>query len=230
MDFTRRAQQSELMDDETLTPAVFHAVLSDLAQVNIVTRAAAPTLHWLARAAQGRSHVTVLDVGFGHGDMLRRIAHWARARRLAVTLIGIDRDPRSAAIATAATDPALGISYHTGDAASLAMQPDCIISSLVAHHMRDEELVDFLRWMDDTATRGWFINDLHRHRLAWLGYRALAALARWHPIVQHDGALSVRRAFTRADWDRLLAAAGLTQPPVWVRWHLPFRWGVGCIR
>jgi hypothetical protein len=96
--------------------------------------------------------------------------------------------------------------------------------------MRDDELVDFLRWMDHTATRGWFINDLHRHRLAWLGYRALAVLARWHPIVQHDGALSVRRAFTRADWDRLLTAAGLTQPPVSVRWHLPFRWGVGCIR
>jgi hypothetical protein len=230
MDFTRRAQQSELMDDNTLTPAVFRAVLSDLAQVNVVTRAAAPTLQWLDRATRGLTHFTLVDIGFGHGDMLRRIARWAQAHGRTATLIGIDRDPRSAPIAEAATDPTLGIRFVTGDAAALTVQPDFIVSSLVAHHMHDDELVHFLRWMNDTAVRGWFINDLHRHRLAWLGYRALAALARWHPIVRHDGALSVRRAFTRADWDRLLTTAGLTQPPVAVRWHLPFRWGVGALR
>jgi hypothetical protein len=94
--------------------------------------------------------------------------------------------------------------------------------------MADAELVGFIKWMQATATRGWFINDLHRHWVAWAGFRALATLLRWHPVVRHDGALSVRRAFVRADWTRLLAVAGVHD--ALVRWHLPFRWGVGQIR
>ena len=128
------------------------------------------------------------------------------------------------------TAPLMGIDYRTGDASNLDFAPDFVISSLVAHHMIDAELVGFLRWMEATAVRGWLINDLHRHWLAWAGFGLFAGVMRWHPIVRHDGALSVRRAFVRADWDRLLAAAGLNQPPVEVRWHAPFRWGVGRVK
>ena len=59
------------------------------------------------------------------------------------------------------------------------------------------------------------------------GYRLLAAGMRWDPIVRHDGALSVRRAFVRDDWERLLQAAGVPREAVTVRWHLPFRLCVG---
>ena len=59
------------------------------------------------------------------------------------------------------------------------------------------------------------------------GYRLLAAGMRWDPIVRHDGALSVRRAFVRGDWERLLQAAGVPRHAVTVRWHLPFRLCVG---
>jgi hypothetical protein len=41
--------------------------------------------------------------------------------------------------------------------------------------------------------------------------------------VAHDGALSVRRAFTRAELEALLAAAGVQAE---IRWHFPFRWTV----
>jgi hypothetical protein len=77
--------------------------------------------------------------------------------------------------------------------------------------------------MERTARVGWLINDLHRHWLAWAGFRLLAFVLRWHPIVAHDGALSVRRAFTRAELEALLAAAGVQAE---IRWHFPFRWTV----
>lgn len=223
LDLSRRADLPEIMDDAGLDPEIYAAVITDLARVNRITRAQPPTLAWLRRQCQGRSALRLLDVGFGHGDMLRSIARWARGNGIQAELAGIDLNPRSAPVATAATDPALGIRYLTGRAESLEWQPDLIISSLVAHHMADDELVEFLKWMDASAKVGWLINDLHRHWAAWIGFRALAALFGWHPIVAHDGAVSVRRAFTRADWVRLLARAGVEAE---VRWHLPFRWTV----
>ncbi len=230
VDFSCRAAADELMDAEDLDPAIYATLITDLARVNTITLARPPTLAWLARATAGMDSFSLVDIGFGHGDMLRAIATWARRHGKTARLTGVDLNPRSAPVAAAATDPALGIVYRTGDAADIGFVPDFIISSLVAHHMGDAELVGFFKWMEATAARGWFINDLHRNRIAWAGFRALATLLRWHPIVRHDGALSVRRAFVRSDWDRLLAAAGLAQPPVTVRWRLPFRWAVGRLK
>ena len=229
-DFAMRATDAELMDADDLAPATYAALIADLARVNTVTRARPPTLAWLAAATNELDAFSLVDVGFGHGDMLRAIAGWAAANGKTARLVGVDLNPRSAPVAQAATAPVLGIEYRSGDAADLDFAPDFIVSSLVAHHMSDTELVGFLRWMEATAVRGWFINDLHRHWLAWAGFRALAGLLGWHPIVRHDGALSVRRAFVRRDWDALLAAAGLAGAPIRVRWHLPFRWGVGRVK
>lgn len=227
VDFSRRATAPELMDAIDLPFDRYAAVLADLAQINSMTRAATPTLRWLSRATRGLSSFTLLDVGFGHGDMLRRIARWARAHGMDATLTGVDLNPRSEVVARAATPAGDDITYCTGDAAALALRPDVIVSSLVAHHMTDEEVVAFLRWMDRTAVRGWFVNDLHRHWVAWLGFRLLAFVMRWHPIVKHDGALSVRRAFTRAEWEQLVACAGIARDAVTIRWSFPFRLCVG---
>ncbi len=229
-DFSVRATAPELMDADDLAPATYAALLRDLARVNTLTMARPVTLGWLATATRGVDRFSLVDVGYGHGDMLRAIAGWARQHGKTVNLVGIDLNPRSEAVARDATDPGLGIAYRTGDAADLDFVPDFIISSLVAHHMTDPELVGFLRWMDATATRGWLINDLQRHWFAWAVFSLFAGLLRWHPIVRHDGALSVRRAFVRGDWDRLLGAAGLGQPPVTVRRFLHFRWGVGRVK
>ncbi len=225
MSLAVRAATPEWMDGDDVPPDVFADVMHDLARVNTVTRARPPTLAWLARASRGLIRFSVLDVGFGDGDMLRAIA--ARFGERAV-LTGIDINPRSAPAARAATPPGMAIDYRTGNAFELPDTYDFIVSSLTAHHMDDGELVAFLRWMEAAAGRGWFVNDLHRHWLAWRGFQALAWAARWHPFVRHDGAVSVTRSFRRTDWDRLLAAAGITQAEV--RWHLPFRLCVGRLK
>lgn len=219
----------ELMDDPALPEATYHAVLADLAQVNTVTMAARPTRAFLARATLGQSGFSLLDVGFGHGDMLRRVARWAQERGLAARLVGVDLNPRSEAAARAATDPALPITYLTGDYAALAGEGfDFVISSLVAHHMSDEELATFLSFMETSARRGWLVNELHRHGFAYAGYPLLARLLGWHPIVRADGRTSIARAFRPAEWHARLAAAGITRARV-ERWF-PFRLCVSRLR
>ena len=157
----------ELMDADDLPADTYAAVVGDLARVNVVTMAARPTLAFLARAATGGAGLRLLDVGFGDGDMLRRIARWAARRALPVELVGVDLNGRSEPAARAHTPAELPIRYVTGDYADLGGEAwDVVISSLVAHHMTPGQLVAFLRWMEEHARAGWFVNDLHRHRFA----------------------------------------------------------------
>ena len=118
--------------------------------------------------------------------MLRAIWRWATRHGKRVELEGIDLDPSSALAAEARTPASMEITYRTGDvfAYQPERRPNFIVSSLVAHHMTDEQLVPFLRWMEATATRGWFVNDLHRNAFSYYGFKTLAFVARWHRFVQ----------------------------------------------
>lgn len=217
-----RVQAEEAMDDPALDPAIYAAVLRDLARVNRVTMAARPTLAFLSGIAGRGDRLKLLDIGYGDGDMLRRIARWAGAKGVKAELVGIDLNPRSEAIARADTPSDLPITYRTGDYADLAGQGwDVIVSSLVAHHMTHEQLVAFLRFMEAEAARGWFVNDLHRHRFAHRGYPLLATLMRWHPIVRADGTLSIARSYRPDEWPPILAEAGIADARV--RRRFPFR-------
>ena len=223
------------MDDPAVDEATFRACLTDLAAVNGWTLARPPTLAWLAQATRDLprgSRFTLVDVGYGQGDMLRAIHRWATRKGLVPELIGIDLSPSSETSAKAATPAAMAIDYRTGDVfdARFERAPDFIVSSLVAHHMADDQLVTFLRWMEATAKKGWFVNDLHRHVVAYHGFRALSVVMRWHAFVRHDGPLSVARAFRRDDWERLIARAGLDRAAIDLRWKLPFRLCVGRIK
>lgn len=225
-----RALAEEQMDAPDLDSAIYARVLADLAKVNTVTMARRPTIGFLNRVtAHDGGPLRILDVGFGDGDMLRRIAGWARKHGKRVDLVGVDLNPRSADVASAATPANQPIEYRTGDYADLADEPwDVIISSLVAHHMTHDQLIAFLRFMDAHARRGWFINDLHRHGFAYLGYPLLARLAGWHRIVREDGQLSIARSYRPKEWAPILSEAGA--PHARVFRAFPFRLCVEAIR
>ncbi|MDX3900588.1 MAG: methyltransferase domain-containing protein [Sphingobium sp.] len=205
-----RATAEEQMDAADLPAAVYARVLADLDRVNRATMAARPTMAFLDRAVGDRPF-RLLDVGYGDGGMLRAIARRAARRGVACYLVGIDLNPGSRDVARARTDPALPIAYRTGDYADLADEPwDVIVSSLVAHHMDEDQRDAFLRFMEAHARIGWFVNDLRRHAFAYHGYPLLARLLRVHRIVREDGRLSIARGFVPAEWRAMLARAGLT--------------------
>ena len=224
-----RASAEELMDDPALDRATYLLVMRDLARTNSVTMARRATLDFLHRAIGNRRHFRLLDVGYGDGDMLRTIARWAAKRGIAADLVGVDLNPGSKGAAEAATPVDLPIAYLTGDYQDVGGAPfDFIISSLVAHHMSHDQLITFLKFMEHSARGGWFINDLHRHSFAWLGFPLLARLMRWHPIVRHDGQLSIARSYRPAEWPPLLGKAEIESAVV--RRVFPFRLCVERIR
>ncbi len=218
------------MDGEDVSQEEFSACMEDLARVNTLTLARRPTLDFIDRAlayTPPDRELTVLDVGFGAGDMLRAIRRLAHRQRRKVRLIGIDLNPRSEPVARQLTPQEMEIEYRTGDvfAWPQAEPVDIVVSSLVTHHMRDEEICRFLAWMEERAQCGWLVNDLHRNWFPYYGFKLLAAVMRWHPFVRHDGPLSIARAFRREDWQVLLKAMHLDNSASIESWF-PFRYCV----
>ncbi len=139
----------------------------------------------------------------------------------------MDLNPWSAQAAQEASaktgDGARPIRWATSDIFDHREGADIVVSSLFTHHLSDDQLVRFLRWSEASARVGWFVNDLHRHAFPYYGFKLLARVMRWHHFVQHDGPVSIARAFSAADWRRLVAAAGIDPAKVEIAWRFPFR-------
>jgi SAM-dependent methyltransferase len=235
LDFSRRAELSELMD-EPCSYAELRACLHDIARVNSLTFAHRPTLSWLNRLVDSMPTLTtplrIVDVGCGYGDLLRRIDAWAVKRGIAVTLTGIDLNPDAIRAAREATSPTQRIDWMVGDALSdhPTDETDVVLSTLMTHHLPNPEIVRFLGWMEETAQRGWFINDLHRQPVPYHLFRLWARFSSWHAFVRHDGPVSIRRSFVAEDWEHLCAAAGIALENVSIREYRPARLCVGRFR
>lgn len=169
--------------------------------------------------------ISILEIGCGGGDNLRVIKAWAAAKGIPVQLTGVDINEEC--ITFAKSQPAnAGIEFICADYKTVSLRPHAIFSSLFCHHFTDAELVEMLRWMRRHASGGFFINDLHRHPLAYFSIKALTALFSKSYLVRADAPLSVQRGFSRKDWRKLFQKAMLENYTI--RWQWAFRWLIIC--
>ena len=222
IDFRHRADPRDLPEwmDGGSSYEEFRDCLRELDSVNRWTLGFRPIRLFLKRIAARRypQRLRVLEVGYGSGTGLRLFGQNAKKRGLAVRLTGVDLNPMAARAAAELTskfpptDWSGPAAWLTGDALTTtgAQGQDVIFSTLVTHHMRDAEIVAFLRWMEATASVGWFINDLMRSARAYRLFSVLARVMLWGSLVRHDGPVSIRRGFRTEDWLRLLAEAGIS--------------------
>ncbi len=226
--FKERSQLDELMDAPSSREEM-RACLRDLAWTNRWTLGYRPQLHWLDTLADKLSSladpIRILDVGSGYGDGLYKIEEWAESRGIAVELIGIDLNPDAKIIAGEDAPPSSRIRWVTADVFAYAPpQPvHLVVSSLFTHHLSEDNIVRFLRWMEKQARLGWFINDLSRAAIPYYSFKVFSKLARLHPFVQHDGPVSIARSFVPQDWQRMCAAAGLEEQDVHIHRFTPAR-------
>ncbi len=236
-DFSQRAglaQFPELMD-QPCSYEQLRACLRSIADVNRLTLAYQPTLHWLNHVysvlpRQVRP-VHIVDIGCGYGDYLRRIHDWAEEHHLPVQLTGIDLNPDAVRAAREVTIPGT-VTFLAGEARNFAPPEgiDLVISSLLMHHLPNREIVEFLDWMESNARLGWFINDLHRQPLPYHVFRIAARFTSWHPFVKHDGPVSILRSFRREDWSDLCRAAAIPPDTYIIREYRPARLCVARLR
>jgi SAM-dependent methyltransferase len=233
-DLSRRSAESEWMDSADASPEELALVLHDLARFNGAMLGHRPVIAWLRRALKDtpkETALTLVDVGCGYGDLLRAIRRWACKRGLTIKLIGLDLNRDTIRIAQTVTDHADEIDYRVMDIFDFKppVPIDFVVSSLLTHHMSDDLIVKFLRWMERTACKGWMIYDLQRHAVPFHFIGLIGKLTRLHPLVIHDGRISVARSLTRTEWLARLRDAGIPREAVRLRWFL-FRFAIGRMR
>ena len=201
--FSRRSVALERMDTEPLDPATAAQVFRNLETINRRLGGARATLWHFARFSKewkAGERIRILDWGTGGADMPRALVRWARRRGYDLHIVGIDQDAVTAQCARRACRDYPEIEIVHADARAFTADPgsfDYAISSLTLHHLSPEAIVDVLRSSDRLVKRGIVMNDLRRSARAWAWIWIMSRVFGWHSMVQHDGPLSVRRAFTK---------------------------------
>jgi 2-polyprenyl-3-methyl-5-hydroxy-6-metoxy-1,4-benzoquinol methylase len=229
LDFTHRSYQKELLDDLSIPFNDIRRNMQELEVINQwlggdkVTLAGIQKLLSSSLSYSGKKRLTICEIGCGGGYNLQVINAWCHKKRITVTLTGIDINPHC--IKYAASIPAnKGFTFITSDyrEVKFSEKPDIIFSSLFCHHFTDEELIAMLHWMRENSGTGFFINDLHRHPMAYLSIGFITRLFSKSYLVKNDAPISVLRGFTKNDWINILSAANITQYSI--QWKWAFRW------
>lgn len=180
-------------------------------------------LQRLISAQPEKRHWRILDLGCGDGQVLQVMARWAERKGYTVEWTGLDID--KTAIAAARQEPELAFArFVDADAADPGLdysQYDIVTGTLFLHHLTSDEIkVLFERWK--SAGTQVLINDLQRSRWAWWLFRIFATITAAPRMARHDGALSVRRAFRRAELESLAGEAGFSKFSL--EWKWAFRY------
>lgn len=208
--------------------------LEGLERVNRWFGGTAGTLRSLApllpQRPRGEEPYSLCDVGAGSGDAARAVVLWARRRALPIQITAVELNPDLAAdarrrcapfpeitvlcadareVLRSATQPEAPSSVPGGNALARPRAFDVVYCGLFTHHFPPEEVRAWLALFEGASRRGWVVNDLERHPLAWLGIRTFGRLFSANPVFLHDGPLSVRRAYTPEEWRGMLRGAGI---------------------
>lgn len=101
---------------------------------------------------------------------------------------------------------------------------DVVTSTLVCHHLSDENLIAFLKNSYMIAKEAIILNDLHRHSIAKRAYTLIAPLLGLNQMVVHDGLISIDRGFLYKEWLNYINAAHISLNQVSIKWKWAFRW------
>lgn len=210
----KRSREKEMMDLGGNSPALLEEDLDNLRLLNRTLGAYRGVLWGLDRltGSERASHFSLLDVGTGSGDIPVAIVRWAKGRGIAPSIVALEPEPVTAAAARRLTRNTPEISIVQCDAFHPPFSPasfDFVLSSQLLHHFSEEEVVALLRTWSRLARRGILVSDLVRHPLAYFGIRLLTLLFTRNEMTLTDAPLSVRRAFTLAEWGELLHRSGI---------------------
>ena len=223
INLSERSYNKELLDEDDIPFADIQQNMKELNTINTYLgghHISISGLKEIIRNCPADQPITVCEIGCGGGDNLKAIEKWSSAHSIKINFIGIDI--KAACIEYAQQQyPHLNAQWIVSDYKIVEFthhRPDIIFSSLFCHHFKNGPIVEMLHWMKRNSARGFFINDLHRHPLAYYSIKMITRIFSRSYLVKNDAPLSVARGFKKTEWQKMIADAGLSNCPVQWKW------------
>jgi 2-polyprenyl-3-methyl-5-hydroxy-6-metoxy-1,4-benzoquinol methylase len=227
-DFSKRSDQQEILDQPDIP---FEDILINMQELNTINsllgghRITCNGVNEIISASGRPPQYTwrICEIGCGNGNNITAIHKWCNTNKINAQFIGIDIS--EACIGAGERSPAAAYTRFIASdfrAVKFDEQPDIIFSSLFCHHFSNSQLHEQLVWLRQHARLGFFINDLHRHPLAFYSIRLLTGIFSNSYLVKHDAPVSVLRGFKRHELLSLLQQAQIDKFSL--KWRWAFRW------
>ncbi|HSI76166.1 MAG TPA: methyltransferase domain-containing protein [Lunatimonas sp.] len=231
IDFSKRSNEPELMDDLSCDGEILKQTLAELKTINRLLGGNKVTTDGLKKLLKRPSSgtISIADVGCGGGDMLQVMQTWGNDMGLDLEFLGIDANPHTIQLAKEkfSGNPRISFEVENVLMESFHRTPiDIVTCTLFTHHFTDEELKRMFASFIKKAKVGVVVNDLHRNPVAYYSIKYLTKFFSKSPMVIHDAPLSVQRSFTRSELYGLLDGLGFKK--IEISWHWAFRWQVVC--
>ncbi len=208
--FKRRADHlREHIDDPACDRELLFRTYRQFTMVNVLLSGWRRLYRELIRPALGGARsFRVLDIGFGGGDILRRLSQWADRDGLHMEALGIDTERRTVEYAEQCPrSPALRFELATaGEVAARGERFDFVLSNNVLHHLSDTDVRGLAEVARNLATRTVIFSDIRRSALGYVLFAVAAPPLMPRSYAYVDGLTSVRRSFTDQELKAVLPA------------------------
>ena len=224
----QRSDKEELMDDFSIGGDLLRDTLNKLEKINRWLGGNIVTIKALKKAIQNHpkeEELTIVDIGCGHGDILRDVAKFGRKHNYKMKLIGVDANPTAITYASELSTTYPEISFKVEDIFSNDFKNrkyDVVLATLFLHHFKEKELISFLKDTLQSTKIGIVVNDLHRHKLAYYLFMLLSLFIKNNMIVE-DGLISILRGFKRKDLLHISKEIHV-KPQISWKWAFRFQW------
>jgi 2-polyprenyl-3-methyl-5-hydroxy-6-metoxy-1,4-benzoquinol methylase len=232
INLAERSTAKEILDKDNIPFADIEQNMRELNVINTWLGGHGITIkgvQQLLQHSRKKQPVTICEIGCGGGDNLHAIEKWCHKKGIAVNFIGIDIKQECIDFARQQY-PAFPCRWIIKDYREVCfdgVKPDIIFSSLFCHHFANEQLAEMMQWMKRQSNIGFFVNDLHRHRLAYYSIRLITRIFSSSCLVKNDAPLSVARGFKLCEWNSIFTGAAIKNYSI--SWKWAFRHLIVCI-
>ena len=224
IDYKNRSLQKEILD-QTNIPFVDIALnMKELDWINSHLGGHSITINGFKELSKNKKAISVCEIGCGGGDNLKAMDYFCKKNQINSSFTGIDINKECIAFAKE-NSTIENVKFIVSDYKKINFEsgkPDIIFSSLFCHHFTDNQLAEMINWMKHNSTIGFFINDLHRHPVAYHFIKNATKLFSKSYLVKNDAPVSVLRGFKKNEWKNIFQKAGIKNYSI--KWKWAFRY------